>query len=124
MKMESLVTEIEYPSKDKHNHTLDEFSVSASDTYPKLKAYIEKCVDHGMGHHNTFVQVRKFARETLVPSIENAIGKKIGSGDTRFFPTRRTVYIYWLNYAGGSVKACEDQGKIRFHFTRLLKDFC
>ena len=113
MKMYSLVTEIVYPGKDCHDHSLDEFSISASDTFPKLRAYIEKCVDSGMGHQNTFIQVRKFAKETLVPSIEQTIGKKISLDDTRFFPTKRTVYTYWLNYAGGSVKACEDQNKIR-----------
>ena len=120
IKTESLVTEIVYPRENSHNHSLDEFSISASDTFPKLKAFIEKCVDSGMGHHNTFVQVRKFAKETLVPSFQKSIQKKIGSGDTRFFPTRRTVYTYWLKYAGGSVKACQDQDKIR----ELLQNEC
>ena len=66
-----------------------------------------------MGHHNTFVQVRKFAHEKLVPEIEKSIGRKIKLSDTRFYPTRRTVYTYWTYYAGGSVKACEDQAKIQ-----------
>ena len=74
-----------------------------------------------MGHHNTFIQVRKYAREELVPEIEKSIGKKIGLGDTRFFPTRRTVYVYWLYTAGGSVKACEDQNKIRELLTKTVE---
>ena len=66
-----------------------------------------------MGHHNTFIQVMKFTREELVPKIEMDIGKKINRGDTRFFPAKRTVYTYWLCAAGGSVKASEEQNKIR-----------
>ena len=58
-------------------------------------------------------KVRKFAREVLVPDVEKKIGKKISLGDTRFYPTRRTVYTYWLYAAGGSVKASEDQTKIQ-----------
>ena len=94
MKTVSIVIELKYPGKETHNHPLDEFSVSASDTYPKLKSFIEKCVSNGMGHHNTFIQVRKYARETLVPEIEKQIKKKISVSDTRFYPTRRSVYTY------------------------------
>ena len=75
-----------------------------------------------MGHHNTFIQVRKFAREFLVPQIKKDIGKKIGLGDTRFYPTRRTVYTYWLYAAGGSVKACEDQNKISEFLKTIAPD--
>ena len=114
------MVELVFPDEESHNHSLDEFSISAADTYPKLKAYIEKCVSNGMGHHNTFSQVRKYAREVLVPEIEKSIGKKIGSGDTRFYPTRRTVYIYWVYAAGGSVKACEDQKKIQELLTKMV----
>ena len=117
-KIKSIVVEMVYPADTVHNYSLDEFSISASDTYPKLKAYIEKCVNSGMGHHNTYIQVRKFARETLVPQIEREIRKKIGLTDTRFYPTRRTVYTYWMQYSGGSVKASEDQQKIK----ELLND--
>ena len=119
LKVESIVTEIIYPDKQVHNHSLDVFSISASDTYPKLRSYIEQCVSQGMGHYNTFIQVMKFAREELVPKIEQEIGRKIRKGDTRFFPTRRTVYTYWLCAAGGSVKACEDQNEIRDLLTKM-----
>ena len=112
MKLSSIVIEVVFPDDSSHNHSLDEFSISASDTYPKLKAYIEKCVSNGMGYHNTFIQVRKYARDVLVPEIERKTGKKIGLGDTRFYPTKRTVYVYWIYAAGGSVKASEDQTKI------------
>ena len=88
------MTEISFPLAEAHNHKLDEFSIRASDTYPKLKSFIEKCVSNGMGHHNTFIQVRKYARETLVPEIEKQIKKKISVSDTRFYPTRRSVYTY------------------------------
>ena len=94
MKIKNIVVEILLPDKETHNHSLDEFSISASDTYPKLRAYIDNCVSKGMGHHNTFIQVRKYAREELVPEIEKDLGKKIGFGDTRFYPTRRKVYVY------------------------------
>ena len=113
MTIKSIVTEVIFPDNDTHNHSLDQFSISASDTCPRLRAYIDGCVSNGMGHHNTFVQVRKFAREVLVPDVEKKIGKQISLGDTRFYPTRRTVYTYWLYAAGGSVKACEDQKKIQ-----------
>ena len=93
-KIKSLVTEIIFPSKAPHNHSLDEFSIPATDTYPKLRLFIESCVEKGMGHHNTFVQVRKYARDKLIPEVERGIGKKISHGDTRFYPTRNTVYIY------------------------------
>ena len=88
------MTEISFPLAEAHNHKLDEFSIRASDTYPKIKNFIESCVNKGMGHHNTFIQVRKFARDVLIPEIEKDIGKKISLGDTRFYPTRRTVYTY------------------------------
>ena len=113
--------EILFPDKEVHNHSLDEFSISASDTYPKLRAYIDNCVSNGMSHHNTFIQVMKYAREELVPEIEKDMGKKIGLGDTRFYPTRRTVYVYWLYASGGSVKACEDQNKIKELLTQTVE---
>ena len=94
MKIKSVVTEITFPNEKSHNHSLDEFSISACETYHEVRAYIDTCVNRGMGHHNTFIQVRKFAREVLVPKIEKDIGKKINISDTRFFPTRRTVYTY------------------------------
>ena len=87
-----------------------------------LKAFIAKCVNHGMGHHNTFIQVGKFARETLVPEIEKQIGKKIRLNDTRFFPTRRTVYTYWTYCSGGSVRAREDQQLIQQFLKDIQKD--
>ena len=121
-KVINIITEIAYPHKSAHNHSLDVFSISASDTYPKLKAFIQKCVNNGMGHHNTFIQVGKYARETLVPEIEQEIGKKIRSNDTRFFPTRRTVYTYWMCCSGGSVRAREDQGKIQELIDDIRKD--
>ena len=114
--------EISFPDKEAHNHSLVEFSISASDTYPKLRAYIDNCVSNGMGHHNTFIQVMEYAREGLVPEIEKDIGKKIGLGDTRFYPTRRTVYVYWLYASGGSVKACDDQNKIKKLLTETVED--
>ena len=55
----------------------------------------------------------------LVPEVERAIGKKISTGDTRFYPTKRKVYTYWLYAAGGSVKACEDQAKIQELLTQI-----
>ena len=84
MKITRIVTELVYPEKKAHNHSLDQFSISATDTYPKLKAFIEKCVKSGMGHQNTFIQLRKYAREELIPEIEKDIGKKINQSDTRF----------------------------------------
>ena len=92
--LKSIVAELTFPVEAVHNHDLDVFAISASDTYPKLKGYIEKCVHNCMGHHNTFIQVLKYAREILVPNIEVAIGKKIAPNDTRFYPTKRTVYTY------------------------------
>ena len=122
MSIESLTVEIIFPDGEFHNHSLDEFSISACDTYPRLRSYTETCVSEGMGHHNTFIQVRQFAREVLVPEVEEAIGKKINIGDTRFYPTRGTVYTYWLYSAGGSVKACEDQSKIKELLTGIKED--
>ena len=60
-KIKTIVAEVIYPHTSSHNHSVDEFSVSATDTYPELKAFIDKCVSNGMGHHNTFIQVKKFA---------------------------------------------------------------
>ena len=120
MQIKNILVELVFPDEDVHNHSLDEFSISASDTYPKLKAFIEKCVTNGMGHHNTFIQVRKYSREVLVPDIEKNIGMKIGLADTRFYPTRRTVYIYWVYASGGSIKACEDQKKILELLTKTV----
>ena len=87
MKIKNIVVEILFPAKETHNHSLKEFYISASDTYPKLRAYIDNCVNKGKGHHNTFIQVRKYAREELVPGIEKDLCKKIGFGDTRFYPS-------------------------------------
>ena len=94
LKIKSIAAEITFPKKETHKHSVDEFSISDSDTYLELRAYIERCVSNGMGHQNTFIQAMKFAREVLVPRTEKVIGAKINKSDTRFFPTRRTVYTY------------------------------
>ena len=46
----------------------------------------------------------------------------MGQGDTRFFPTKRTVYEYQLYASGGSVKASEDQEKIKKLLTKTDDD--
>ena len=81
-KINSIIAEVIYPHTTAHDHSVDEFSVSATDTYRELKAFIDKCVADGMGHDNTFIQVKKFAREELVPRIEKELGKKISLADT------------------------------------------
>ena len=86
MKINSIVNEIVFPNEKVHNHSLDEFSIPASDTYPKLRSFIENCVTRGMGHQNTFIQVMKLTQEEMVSAIGMEIGKNISRGETRFFP--------------------------------------
>ena len=84
-----VVTEIIFPHDDSHDHTLDVFSLSASNTYPKLRKFIEDCVK-GMGYVNTYIQTIKYARETLVPQVEIECSFIISNTDTRFCPTGRS----------------------------------
>ena len=120
--LETVLTELTFPNKSLHNHTLDEFSISASNTFPKLKRFIRDCVDMGVGHVNTYIRTIEYAREKLVPQIEEETGMKISANDTRFFPTKRIVYIYWMKVSGGSVKSVEDQNKVKEFLAKVKED--
>ena len=73
--LECVLTELSFPHKSVHNHSLDEFSISASNTFPKLKKFIKECVNMGVGHVNTYIRTMEYAREKLVPQIEKETRK-------------------------------------------------
>ena len=122
LQIERVVTELTFPLLNSHNHRLDVFSVSASNTSSKLKQFIEECVSNGLGHVNTYIRTMAYASDHLVPEVEETIGKKISPSDTRFFPTKRSVYTYWMRYSGGSVTAVKDQALIKEFLEKVKMD--